>query len=86
MGSPDSALHDGELAITVTRESPGAADEDEHRAWSRIGLPDPSVIDTGRPSSTLLPARHSQFGKWMREVMISSSSVFSPTPPLYPHV
>lgn len=69
MGSPDSALPDGELAFTE-QESPGGADEDEHRAWSRIGLPDSSLMDAGRPSTTLLPARHSQLGEWARELVM----------------
>ena len=69
MGSPDSALPDGELAFTE-QESPGGADEDEHRAWSRIGLPDSSLMDAGRPSTTLLPARHGQLGEWARKLVM----------------
>ncbi|XP_070192502.1 uncharacterized protein [Littorina saxatilis] len=69
MFSPDSCLPDAELVSISQRASSGAGggemyggtDEDEHRAWSRIGLPDTSMAgEPGRPATTLLPARHIQ--------------------------
>ena len=57
-------MPDGELVAVSMRKSPEEGDEDEHRAWSRIGLPDPSLMDeSGRPSTTHLPARPGDFGE-----------------------
>ncbi|KAK7499550.1 hypothetical protein BaRGS_00009202 [Batillaria attramentaria] len=64
MGTPDSGLPDRELASLAMRGSPGpTGDEDEHRSWSRIGLPDPSL----RPSTTgLLPGRQPFPEEWLK--------------------
>ncbi|XP_076448164.1 uncharacterized protein LOC143284909 isoform X2 [Babylonia areolata] len=60
MGSPDSAFPDAELAsVSLHQGHQGGGDVDEHRAWSRIGLPDPGLDP--RPSTTALPARPEQF-------------------------